>query len=174
MGNLLLSYTMFFDFITKMQLATWFLSFYIIFYNIAHRILILTTLIAKLSCAKPDEMEVNCLTSNIQLEAIRKIQDIGYLFNNLAKATHEIKRAVSLPSFLVVVSAILSCIIHLFIVTRKLIQNPVLDNEVCLQILFVGGHITEAVVIILSVELPIQEVRRSAFKNVTFCVIIFS
>lgn len=151
------------DAISKVNLATWLIFIHVLYYNIAHRITILTSLI-----------DNNILGSTIILSNLKVsfasalsgkqpsdecLHRVGYLFHLLAKTSSQLQSAFSLPAFLVITTSFFSCTVNLFLLVDELFKSPLFSQSLFLHVILVASHIILPFTIILSVDLPIKEVQ---------------
>lgn len=90
------------ELISKIQLASWFLIFHLTYYNVAHRISILTSLIVEQfsSVYQSDSNESIKFPLVVnRIGRIQTLQEIGYLMNQLAIATNHLQSVFSFPFF---------------------------------------------------------------------------
>lgn len=148
------------EFISNFQLGIWFLHFHLTYYNIAHRISLLSSLITNHIPVRHCGLKIKVVpvkSNNNQLDL--HLHKIGNLFDHLVKAARQLERVFSFPSLLVLTTSFLSCTIGLFIFIRELFTPTTFHDAKYLQIFAVTSSISFALVVILSADLPSQAVR---------------
>lgn len=138
----------------KVQFAVWFLVLHLSYYGIAHRIykvrFILTDITLETSFSSK-----NAINRKSTAQRLRKI---GYLINQLAKASRKLQSIYSIPATMILCASFFSCTISLFIIIQE-ISRPSSQHSIYLQSLLVVIYTTLALTVIFSVDLPLQEVR---------------
>lgn len=160
LGTFFVVLVAFFEFISKFQLATWFLLFHLAYYNIAHRISILKTVIddSQYSAHRGLKIAVLPMTSKQNDVISQRLQKVGNLFDHLAKAAHQLKTVFSLAALVVLSTSFLSCTVCLFVFIHELFKPTAFQKSLYLQLFLVATHIAMALIVILSADLPSQQV----------------
>lgn len=163
------------ELISKIQLASWFLIFHLTYYNVAHRISILTSLIVEQfsSVYQSDSNESIKFPLVVNRTGrIQTLQEIGYLMNQLAIATNQLQSVFSFPVLLALTTSSLSCTICLFVFIRELFKPTSVHASIYLQLILVCIQVTIVLTVVLSADLPTEKVR-NAILNQPF-VLYFS
>lgn len=150
------------ELIARAQLTTWFLLFHLSYYNIAHRISILKTLLDTdlISDHHHHLKKVVPYPGNTSEKINHQtLNKIGYLFDHLAKASYYFESIYSIPALINLTASFLSGTICLFLFIRELFQSPSFNTMMFIQLALVYFHIVMALIIIVSADLPSHEVR---------------
>ena len=127
------------DIILKFHLAAWFILVHVVYYNVAHRIAALASVIRQHESG---------------------VERVGRAFHLLATASNRLESIFSLPVFLVITTSFFSCTVNLFLLIQELILSggEFVSQSVCLHFTMVATFVLFPLVIILSVDLPNKEV----------------
>ena len=152
------------DFITLLQFVTWLLLVHLTYYSIAHRIAILGCFIgddqAPLSHGKKITV-VPLKTISFEPDTGQlsfRLQKVDYVFDRLVKTCNQLRCVFSFPTLIILLTSFLSCTINIFLLLRNFIQQNSSESNTSHLLVFLTLQIGMALVIIVSADLPAQEV----------------
>lgn len=158
------------DFITLLRFATWLLLIHLTYYNIAHRIAILGHFVGdetpirrgkKITVVPLKAINIGPDTGQLSL----RLQNVDYVFDRLAKTCNQLQWVFSFPALLVLLTSFLSCTINIFLLLHYFIQPNSSHNNILLYLVLLTSQIGMALVIVISADLPAQEVFIQSFTN---------
>ena len=162
-GNYIWIFAQCIETFVKIQLFIWFLILHLNYYGISYRLSNLRYILSEIPLsANQTEFKTTSRTtfSNSPQKSIKgqQFQRVGYLIDKLAKAFHQLQSIYSIPTFIILCASFLACTISLFISIQELLQPTSFNETVYLQLLMVAIYIFLSLTVVISVDLPSQEV----------------
>lgn len=149
------------EILVKFQAITSYILFHLTYYNIAHRMDILKSLIVLNPIPNFKKFKasvVSPITDQVP-DVSRRIQKAGYLLDLLANASNHLQNIFSFSALIILTTTFLSCTIGLFIFIHEIFQPSLFHNIIYLELVLTISNVLVAVTIILSADLPCHQVR---------------
>lgn len=148
------------EFVVKLQLITWYILFHLTYYNIAHRMNILKSLVLVNPVLSLQQSKIAAVFPLIDTatDVSKRIQKTGYLLDLLAAASNHLQHIFSFSALLILTTAFLSCTIGLFIFIHEVYQPSLFHDILYLELVLTISNVCVAVTIITSADLPCRQV----------------
>lgn len=148
-GSHFLTFSLFLESLFKLQIATWILLFHLMYFGVSYRILNLKFLILQ-----PVSFDLNshsCVTKH-------QLQKVTFLIDKLAKASYHLQCIYSIPVLVILCAFALNCAISVFVIIQELVQPTSSRVSVSLHLFSFLLYTLFAMIVILSVDLPLEAV----------------